>query len=289
VSEGRDAAALSRFAEAVRAVPGARLLDVHADPDHHRSVFTFVGAPEPVLDAALRLAAVVLETVDMRAHRGMHPRLGAVDVLPFVPLRGLALADAVAIARRAGAAVGERFGVPVYFYGAAARGPARRALRAGRAGEYEGLAARLAEADWAPDAGPARFDARRGGSAVGAREVLVAYNVWLDSSDLDVARAIARAVRESSGGLPGVQALGVPLPSRGLVQVSMNLVDPRRTGLGRVWDAVKGEARRRGVRVARGELVGLAPRVAFEGRAPAEVGLGDLDATRYLDSHLPPD
>jgi glutamate formiminotransferase len=289
VSEGRDAAALARFAEAVRAVPGARLLDVHADPDHHRSVFTFCGPPEPVERAALALAAAVFEGVDMRAHRGIHPRLGALDVLPFVPLSGLALADAVRAARRTGAALGERFGVPVYFYGAAASGPSRRALRAIRAGEYEGLAARLADAEWDPDVGPARFVPRLGATAVGAREVLVAYNVWLDSDNLGAARAIARAVRDSSGGLPGIQALGLPLPSRGIVQVSMNLVDHRRTGLGRVWDAVVAEAGRRGVRVARGELVGLAPRAAFEGRAPAEVGLADLDPAKYLESHLPPE
>jgi glutamate formiminotransferase len=289
VSEGRDAAALARFAEAIRAVPGARLLDVHADPDHHRSVFTFCGTPESVEGAALALAAVVFEAVDMRGHRGMHPRLGALDVVPFVPLRGLALEDAARVARRAGAVLGDRWGVPVYFYGAAASRPARRALRAIRAGEYEGLAARLADAEWEPDAGPARFVPRLGASAVGARPVLVAYNVWLESDDLAAARAIARAVRESSGGLPGLQALGLPLPSRGIVQVSMNLVDHRRTGLGRAWDAVVGEAGRHGIRVERGELVGLVPRAALEGRAPAEVGLAALDPSKYLESHLPPE
>ena len=286
VSEGRDPRAVEAIAEAVRAVSGARLADVHADPDHNRSVFTFLGSPRAVEEAAVALAAAVLTRVDMREHHGIHPRIGALDVLPFVPLRELAMDDAVAVARRVGERLGREHGVPVYFYGAAATRTERRAVRDIRRGEYEGLAARLADPAWCPDCGPAVFHPRGGAMAIGARDILVAYNIWLDSSDLSAAKAIASAVRESSGGLPCVQALGLPLERRGLVQVSMNLLDYRRTGIARAYDAVAAEAARRGIPIKRAELVGLAPRAAFEGRAPASVGLPDLIDARYLETYL---
>jgi len=286
VSEGRDRLVLARLADAIRGVGGVRLADVHADPDHHRSVFTFLGAPAAVEAATLALADAVFASVDMRGHRGVHRRIGALDVLPFVPLRGLSMSDAVASAHRVGRALGTRHAVPVYFYGAAASAPERQRLHHVRAGEYEGLADRLTEPAWQPDAGPARFDPARGATAVGARDVLVAYNVWLNSRDLAAARAIARALRESSGGLPAVQAIGVPLAQRGLVQVSMNLLDYRATSLARAFDAVMLEARRHMVAVKRAELVGLAPRAAFGGRAGASVGLPDLKAEQLLETHL---
>ena len=284
VSEGRDLRAVEACADAVRGVPGATLADVHADPDHHRSVFTVLGAPQAVEEAVLALASAVFARVDMREHRGIHPRLGALDVLPFVPLRDLSMADAVAIARRVGHAIAAVPGLPVYFYGAATTRSEPRAVRDIRRGEYESLAARFTDPAWWPDAGPAVFVPRLGAVMVGARGVLVAYNVWLDSRDLGAARAIARAVRESSGGLASVQALGLPLERRGLVHVSMNLLDWRRTGIARAWDAVAAEAARRGLAITRAELVGLAPRAAFEGRAPESVGLPDLPDAAYLES-----
>ena len=289
VSEGRNRAVLEELAACIAGVPGVTLADVHADPDHHRSVFTFLGAPDAVEAAALALAASVVERVDMRRHRGVHPRLGALDVLPFVPLAGVPMDDAVGLARGVGRALAARHRLPVYYYGAAATRPERRTPRALRRGEYEALAARLATPDGAPDAGPARFDERSGAVLVGAREVLVAFNVWLDGPDLTVAREIARSVRESSGGLPGVQAMGVLLESRGLAQVSMNLFDLRRTPIPVVFDRVDEEARRRGVGVRRAELVGLAPRAAFAGRAPESVGLERFTPARYLDTYLGPD
>ena len=286
VSEGRDAAVVEAIAASVRDVPGVTLADVHADPDHHRSVYTFLGPPAAVEGAALALAAAALARVDMREHHGMHPRLGALDVLPFVPLRDATMEDAVAVARRVGEALAASHALPVYFYGAAATRAERRAVRDLRRGEYEGLAARLAAPDGAPDAGPAIFVPRSGAAMVGARGVLIAYNVWLESRDLGVARDIARAMRESSGGLPSVQALGVPLERRGFVQVSMNLLDYRRASIPRVFDAVAAEAARRGIAIARAELVGLAPRAAFEDRRPETVGLPGLPSSNYLDTYL---
>lgn len=286
VSEGRDRGVIDRLAAAVRGVAGAALADVHVDPDHHRSVFTFLGPEDAVVAAAAALAEAALDAIDMRGHRGAHPRLGALDVCPFVPVAGTPMAAAIAAAHRFGRALAASREVPVYFYGAAAMAPARRLLPPVRAGGYEGLGARLADAAWRPDAGPSRFQPRAGAVAVGAREVLIAYNVWLASDDLDAARAIARSVRESSGGLPAVQAMGVRLETRGCAQVSMNLLDHRRTSLAAAFDAVAAEAGRRGIGIARGELVGLTPRAALAGRPPETVGLPRLAADRYLDTWL---
>jgi glutamate formiminotransferase / 5-formyltetrahydrofolate cyclo-ligase len=286
VSEGRDRARLARFAAAVTATPGVHLADLHADPDHHRSVFTVLGPPAAVAAAALALANAVVAEIDMRDHHGIHPRIGALDVLPFVPLAGATMAEAAALAHATGRALAAHHGLPVYYYGHAARRPERRALRSLRHGEYEGLAARLASADGHPDDGPARFDARAGAILVGARDVLIAYNIWLATDDLAAARAVARSVRASGGGLPAVQALGLPLASRGRVQVSMNLLDYRITSIPAVFDRVREEVARAGLAVERGELVGLAPRAAFAGRSPASVGLPALTPASYLDTWL---
>jgi glutamate formiminotransferase len=286
VSEGRDPARLARVAAAVRATPGVTLADVHADPDHHRSVFTFLGEPATVAAGAVALADAVLAEIDMREHRGIHPRIGALDVLPFVPLSDTPMSVAVSLAHAVGATLATRHALPVYYYGEAARRPERRALRELRHGEYEGLAARLGRAAGRPAPGPARFDPRRGAVLVGARGVLVAYNVWLASDDLAAARAIAREVRASGGGLPAVQALGLPLASRGRVQVSMNLLDHRVTPIPAAYDRVAQAAARRGIAIERAELVGLAPRAAFAGRAPASVGLPEFTSAQELDAHL---
>ena len=285
VSEGHDPAIVERLAATI-CHAGARLANVHTDPDHHRSVFSFLGGPDVVRTAALALAADVLAAVDLRNHRGSHPRIGALDVLPFVPLDGITMDHVVALARNVGRALAERHDVPVYFYGHAAIREQHRRLPDVRRGGYEALAARLATPDGEPDAGPARFDPRRGAILVGARDVLVAYNVWLESTKLDVARAIARAVREASGGLPAVQALAVPLTSRGVVQVSMNLLDYRVTPIPVAFDTVAREAERHGIAIQRGELVGLAPRAALAGRTPASVGLSGFTEDLYLDTHL---
>jgi glutamate formiminotransferase len=228
----------------------------------------------------------VLAEIDMREHRGIHPRIGALDVLPFVPLSDTPMSVAVALAHAVGATLAMRHALPVYYYGEAARRPERRALRELRHGEYEGLAARLGREEGRPDDGPARFDPRRGAVLVGARGVLVAYNVWLASDDLAAARAIAREVRASGGGLPAVQALGLPLASRGRVQVSMNLLDHRVTPIPAAYDRVAQAAARRGIAIERAELVGLAPRAAFAGRAPASVGLPQFTSAQELDVHL---
>jgi glutamate formiminotransferase len=286
VSEGRDLTRLETLVATLRAAPGVRFMNMHADPDHHRAVFSFLGAPSDVEAAALALAARVVELIDMRRHEGTHPRIGALDVLPFVPLAGMSMAETVPLARRVGTALAERHHLPVYFYGHAATSEARRRLPDVRRDGYAGLAARLQLAEGQPDAGPARFDERSGAILVGAREVLIAFNVWLDTDDLGIARTIARSVRESGGGLPAVQALGVPLPSRGVVQVSMNLLDYRITPIPVVFDRVRHETAKLGATIGHSELVGLAPKAAFAGRTPASVGLEALPPDLLLDHHI---
>jgi len=285
VSEGRDVGRIAAMATAVRAT-GAQLLDVHSDPDHHRSVFTIVGEPDVVQAAVRALSQLVVGVVDLRTHHGVHPRIGAVDLVPFVPLRGTTMAGAVRAAHEAGRALASELALPVYFYGEAALAPQRRELPALRRGEFEGLVDRMAAPDGAPDLGPAQPHPTAGATVVGAREILIAFNAELATHDLSIARDIARAIRESSGGLASLRALGLPLASRARAQVSMNLLRYRRTSLRDVMAAVDAEAASRHTTVIEFELVGCAPADAFRGVDRARVRMRD---TQVLDPALVPD
>ena len=281
-SEGRRGDVLRALAASIRAVSGVRLLDVSRDEDHHRTVFTFVGGTGAVLEAAYQSAAVAVARIDLRVHRGVHPRIGAVDVIPFVPLAGAAMDTCVALARRLGQLLAADLGLPVYLYGEAAPRPPRP-LAAIRRGEFEGLRDAISGPAARPDFGPSRLHPSGGAVAVGARNILIAYNVDLQSTDLAAAQAIARAVRESSGGLPAVQAMGVLLPRRGLAQVSMNLLDYRRTSMLEAFRAVEAEAERRGIAVAASELVGCAPGGALPPDPLITLRLRSLRAGQVLD------
>ena len=285
VSEGRDVARLQGIADAVKQVPGVSLLDWSADPDHNRSVFTYVGEPEAVFAATQGLCRAALALVDMRTHTGAHPRLGAVDVIPFVPLRGVTTDEAVKLARRLGAWLGDQ-GVSVYYYQDAATRPDRVALPDVRRGEYEGLADRLATEAGRPDAGPAGFNARSGASIVGVRFPLIAFNANLGTSDLDVAKRIAEAVRFSSGGYRHVRAMGVPLESKGQVQVSMNFVHYDETPIHRVLETIRAEAAARGVEVTGCELIGMAPLAAFEEAIRHYLQLHDFSLDQIIENRL---
>jgi len=260
-SEGRRPEVVAEIVQAMRG-QGVTVLDVHSDAAHNRSVVTVAGVPEQVLEAAFSACRSAARLIDMEQHRGEHPRIGATDVIPLVPLRGTSLEECVVWARELGKRIGEELGIPVYLYGAAATRPDRVRLADVRRGEYEGLKEAISLPERHPDFGPARLHPRAGAVAVGARPFLIAFNVNLDSTDLGVARSIARAVRESGGGLPAVQALGLRRDDGG-VQVSMNLLDYRRTSLPAVYLRVEEEARRHGTRVAGSELVGLAPAEAL--------------------------
>jgi glutamate formiminotransferase len=286
-SEGRDAGKVARIAESVRTVPGVHVLDLHSDPDHNRSVLTFVGEEEPLVRGSLALARACVREIDLVTQSGVHPRMGALDVLPFVPLgpplSNTNLEDAARLAKRVGEAVGA-LGLPVYLYGAAATAPHRENLAEVRRGGYDGLLARVQDPMWKPDHGPEKIPPGSGAIAVGARHFLVAFNAYLDTDDVEVARAVASEVRERDGGLPGVKALGLQV--RGRAQVSMNLTDLDRTSIAAALEAVRRSAERRGARVESTELVGLMPRVAVLEAARHYLALPELRPEHVLEAAL---
>ena len=286
VSEGRRNDVIAAISAAAASVGDARLLDVHSDHDHHRSVYTLAGPPEAIGEAAFRVAEAAAARIDMEAHKGVHPRIGALDVLPFIPLGETPMAICVQLAHSVGRRLGEELGIPVYFYGEAALRPERRLLVDIRRGEYEGLRASVGtDRERDPDAGPPRVGTA-GATAVGARRPLIAFNMHLRTSNLGVARAVAGAVRASSGGLPAVQALGLPTSRPNIVQVSMNLTDLEATPLHVVTMAVRAEAERRGVEVLESELVGLMPLDATLQSSAAMLGLPTLNGSQVIELAL---
>jgi glutamate formiminotransferase len=286
VSEGRSGAHVDAIAGAVASTPGVHLLDRSSDVAHNRSVLTFAGDAGSLLAAVLALFRAALPLIDLGLQRGEHPRMGAVDVVPFVPLASTPMAECVALAREAGAAIAATFDVPVYLYEEAAVVPERRRLEWIRRGEFEGLASKMMSREWTPDFGPAAPHPTAGATAVGARQALIAFNVNLRSSQLDVAKAIARRVRESSGGLPYVKALGLPLRNRDVVQVSMNLTNYEATPIERAFDAVAACAREGGVDVLESELIGLIPAAALANTTPEHLKLRDFSIDCILEERL---
>jgi glutamate formiminotransferase / 5-formyltetrahydrofolate cyclo-ligase len=262
LSEGRSVETVEEIASALGSASDVWLLDVHGDPSHHRSVLTAVSNADAASEGVRRLYERALSRIDLKMHRGVHPRIGAVDVLPFVPLAGSSRASAIALARRVGGEIAREFGVPVFFYGEAALHPENEDLPRLRRGGFEALEHRMAEGDLVPDVGPNAPHPTAGATAVGVRGFLIAFNVELSTPDLTAARTIARRVRASSGGLSRVKALGFELGHRGRSQVSMNLTDFQVTGLLAAFDAVTREAKALGVGVERSELVGLLPAAA---------------------------
>jgi glutamate formiminotransferase len=286
VSEGRRPDVVERLAATIRATPGVRLLDYSSDPSHNRSVYTLIGDADGVKRATLALFEQAVAAIDLRTHRGEHPRLGAVDVVPFVPIEGITMPECVALAQEVGAAVAERFGVPVYLYEEASANPARKNLEDIRRGEFEGLAAKMRKTDWAPDFGPAVPHPSAGASVIGARMPLIAYNINLNTNRLDVARKIAAAIRQSSGGLRYVKAAGFMLEDRGIAQVSMNLTNYEKTPIFRVFEIVKREAARYGVSVLESEIVGLVPAAALMAAAEFYLQLERFGPEQVLENKL---
>jgi len=285
LSEGRDMAAISEMAAAVRRT-GARLLDIHSDCDHNRSVFTMVGNTGELEYAAVRLAHEVAARIDLRIHRGVHPRIGALDVVPFVPLCGSTMRECVDLAVWVGERIARETSIPVFLYGHAARRPDRTALAVIRRGGVEGLAARIGREGWVPDFGPPTLHSSAGAVAVGARPPLVAYNVCLDTMDVALGRRIATAARASNGGPAGVQALAFFLEGRGCMQISMNLTDVAVTSVAAAFSWVSALAAANGVRVTSSEIVGLAPRRTLIGTTAEGLRLDGRLADRILEEHL---
>jgi glutamate formiminotransferase len=286
VSEGRRPEVIEKLIGAITATPGVRLLDHSSDTSHNRSVFTLVGDAPALKAATLALFEAAIAQIDLRGHQGEHPRLGAVDVVPFVPIEGATMQDCIALAKDVGAAVAERYGLPVYLYEEAAQNPARRNLEDIRRGEFEGLAAKIASAGWAPDFGPSVPHESAGASVIGARMPLIAYNINLNTDRLDVARKIAAAIRHSSGGLRFVKAMGVMLEDRKLAQVSMNLTNYQKTPIFRVFEMVKREAERYGVSILESEIVGLVPSAALLGAAEYYLQIDRFSSDQVLETKL---
>jgi glutamate formiminotransferase / formiminotetrahydrofolate cyclodeaminase len=286
-SEGRDPAKVDALVEAMAAVAGVWVLDREMDADHNRSVITLAGEPEAIAEAALRGVGKALELIDLARHSGAHPRVGATDVLPFVPIEGVELEDCVALAKKVGGEIWERYRIPVYFYEAAATRPERVNLENIRKGQFEGLREEvLRNPDRAPDIGEPRLHPTAGATVVGARKFLIAYNINLKTPDVEIARKIAKAIRFSSGGLRFAKAMGVDLKTRSLAQVSINLTDFEQTPIHRLFEMVRREAQRYGCAIVGSEIIGLVPKKAIEMTADFYLQLENFSPAQVLENRL---
>jgi glutamate formiminotransferase len=286
-SEGRDRSKVDAIARAIASAPGAVILDIELDADHNRSVITFAAAPESVVDAALNGIGKAVELIDLNHHTGVHPRIGAADVVPFIPLSGVTMDDCVKLAGKAAEGMWKRFGVPAYLYEAAARRDDRRGLENIRRGQFEGLREAVkTDPDRAPDVGGPELHPTAGATVTGARKFLIAYNVNLDSSDLSLAKEIAKTVRTSSGGMPCVKGMGVMLESRNIAQVSMNLTDFETTPVHVVYERVRALAAERGVAVAGSEIIGLIPKRAIEMAAEHFLKVEEFRPSMVLENRV---
>lgn len=286
ISEGRRPEVVEAAVAALKRTPGLRVLDVQSDRDHNRSVLTLAGDESSLRDGLIALFEVAVERIDLRTHEGEHPRLGAVDVVPFIPIEGATMADCVALAKSVGQAAAERFRVPVFLYEEAASAPHRKNLEDIRRGEFEGLAQKMADPQWQPDFGPSAPHPSAGASVVGARMPLIAYNINLGTSDLEIAKRIAKGIRHSSGGYRFVKALGVMLEARKIAQVSINMTDFKRTPLHRVLETVRSEAARYGVPVIGSEIVGLVPAEALMDAADHYLQLESFNPSQVLERRM---
>ncbi len=285
ISEGTNLEIVEQVVDQIQQVAGVKLLNYSSDPDHNRSVLTYLGAPEAILEATKAMTLKALELIDMSRHHGSHPRMGAVDVVPFIPIRGVESKEAVALAREFGQFLGQQ-GVPVYYYEDAATRPERVNLATIRKGQYEGLADKLKDPDWLPDEGPAIFNTSAGATVTGVRFPLIAFNVNLRTTDVDVAQRIATAVRHISGGFRYVKAMGLALEDQGLVQVSMNLTNYTKTPLPRVLETIRMEAARHGVSIAGTEIVGAMPMGALEEIVKHYVQAHDFELSQVIEYSL---
>ena len=286
VSEGRRPEVVARLIEAIERTPGVTLLDSSSDTSHNRSVLTLIGDAPALKAATLALFEAAVAEIDLRTHQGEHPRLGAVDVVPFVPIAGATMADCVALAKDVAATVAERFALPVFLYEEAAASAARRNLEDIRRGEFEGLAKKLQSPDWKPDFGPSQPHESAGAAVIGARMPLIAYNINLNTDRLDVAKKIAAAIRHSSGGFRFVKAMGVMLEDRRIAQVSMNLTNYEKTPMFRVFELVKREAERYGVSILESEIVGLVPSAALMNSAEFYLRVANFNPGQVLENKL---
>lgn len=286
ISEGRRPGVVEKAVQALKGTPGLRVLDVQSDKDHNRSVLTTAGDDTALKAGILALFEAVLPEIDLRSHEGGHPRMGAVDVVPFIPIEGVTIKDCVALAREVGQTVWERFSVPIYLYEEAASADHRRNLEDVRRGEFEGLVEKMKDPRWAPDFGSPAPHPSAGASVFGARMALIAYNINLGTPNVEIAKRIAKAIRHSSGGYRFVKAMGLLLEERGIAQVSINMTDYKRTPLHRVFETVRSEAARSGVEIVGSEIVGLVPLEALMDAADHYLRLEGFQPSQILEKKI---
>ena len=285
-SEGRDLEKIEKIVSAFRAKEGVKLLDYSNDTDHNRCVVTVVGEPEALKAAVIEAVGKAVELIDLNKHEGQHPRMGAVDVVPFIPIKGCTIDDAVAMSKEVGAKIAELYNLPVFLYEKSASAPYRENLAAVRKGEFEGMAEKIKQPEWHPDFGPAERHATAGTVAVGARMPLVAFNINLNTPSLDIAHSIAKRIRFIGGGLRFCKAMGVDLTERGITQVSINMTDYSKTALYQAFEMVKYEARRYGVSIVGSEIIGLVPMAALIDTAEYYLGIENFSMDQVLESRI---
>lgn len=285
-SEGRDKVLIEKILDEIRSVDGVKLLDYSMDKDHNRSVVTFIGEPENVIEAAFLACKKASELIDLRNHKGEHPRMGATDVIPLIPISDVTMVDCVEFSKDLGKRIGEELGISVYLYEKSAAKAARQNLAEVRKGQYESMATKLKEDDWTPDFGPMELNLSAGVTAVGARMPLVAFNINLATTDLEIAKKIAKVIRATGGGFSYCKALGLEIKERNIVQISMNMVDYTKSSLFRVFDTVEREARRYGVNVIGSELIGLVPQNALIDVAEYYLRLENFDSSQILENRM---
>jgi glutamate formiminotransferase len=285
-SEGRRAEVIEAIVNEVKKVEGIKLLDVQSDASHNRSVVTFVGEPAAVKQAAFASCAKAAELIDMEQHHGEHPRMGAADVIPFIPVRGVSLDECVELANELGKEIAEKLDIPVYMYEAAAKKPERKNLPDVRKGQYEGLKTAISEPERKPDYGPAKMHPRAGATVVGARQCLIAYNINLSTSDVAIAKKIANAIREAKGGFKYCRAMGIMIEERNVAQVTINMINYEGTPLHRVFETVKNEAARYGVSIIGSEIVGLVPMQALIDTADYYLRLEGFNRKQVMEENL---
>ncbi|WP_341348990.1 glutamate formimidoyltransferase [Fervidicella metallireducens] len=285
-SEGRDLEKIEKIVNPFRGKNGVKLLDYKRDEDHNRVVVTVVGEPEAVKDAVIEAMGVAIEVIDMTKHQGQHPRMGAIDVVPFIPIKNISMTEAVELAKEVAKIASEKYNLPIFLYEKAATDPQRENLATIRKGEFEGMAEKIKSPEWTPDFGPAEIHPTAGVTAVGARMPLVAFNVNLDTNNLEIANKIAKCVRHISGGLRFCKAIGIELSDRGIVQVSMNMTDYTKTSLYRAFELIRIEAKRYGVNIVGSEIIGLVPMEALIDTAVYYLGVEDFSMDQVLETRI---
>ncbi len=285
-SEGRDLEKIEKIVDSFRAKQGVKLLDYSRDEDHNRCVVTVVGEPEAVKTSVVEAIAVASEIIDLTKHEGQHPRMGATDVVPFIPIKNVSMTEAVELSKAVAKEVAEKYNIPIFLYEKSASSPSRRNLAKIRKGQFEGMSEKIKEPEWKPDFGPEDIHPTAGVTAIGARMPLVAFNVNLSTDNLEIANQIARKVRHINGGLRYCKAIGVELKDRGIVQVSMNMTDYTKTALYRVFELIKIEAKRYGVNVVGSEVIGLVPMDALIDTAVYYLGVEDFSTDQILETRI---